>query len=92
MRIQLGNPWIVDDLADAVKVLNPETGDKDSDYSVIKTFYQSRGYNVENLVLGYLNAFPEKDRESVISGDHEVSNDYNSVIKTSLKVSFFQII
>lgn len=81
MRIQLGNPWIVDDLADAVKVLNPETGDKDSDYSVIKTFYQSRGYNVENLVLGYLNAFPEKDRESVISGDHEVSNDYNSVIK-----------
>ncbi len=67
LRYNLGNKEIIKDLAEAIKLLEPDKNNSSiSAYKTIKDFYDRHGFNTQRFVLSYISSFSEKERDNRI--------------------------
>ncbi len=75
MRMNFGNPALINDLKSGIDFLLPLENKNKSEFDTIKTFYTAHGFKTNGLLLSYLSAFPSDKREEVekkLSTDSEL--------------------
>lgn len=90
MRINYGNPALINDLKSGIDFLLPSENKNKSEFDTIKTFYTAHGFKTNGLLLSYLSAFPSDKREKVekeLAADNEIKKITASLpVKKTLNV------